>query len=79
MMAQSGEAHNWVRGVPSRARNRASTMRPCRARTQFAFPHLQVNPEQDFTMEWATGHGDTTYFVFVKAQDELARGGWRTF
>ena len=74
VMAQGGSAHNWLRGIPSRASNRASTMRPCRARTQYAFPHIQVNPEQDFIMSWATGHHSSAYFVFVKAENENMLG-----
>ena len=40
-----------------------------RART-VTKPHVQVNVEQKFVMEWATGHGGPTFFVFLRAEDE---------
>lgn len=42
-MASDASAHNWLRSIRSRAGNRASTMSPCRARTTFAYPNIQVN------------------------------------
>ena len=70
LMASSGSAHNWLRSIRSRARNRASTMSPCRARTQFAYPSIQVNANSTFVMEWATGHGGFTEFVMIRADAE---------
>ena len=61
--------HNWIHGVSSRARNTASTIKPCPANTA-TVPHLQVNAEQKFIMEWATGHGGPTFFIFLRAGDE---------
>jgi hypothetical protein len=31
---------------------------------------VQVNAEQKFVMEWATGHGGPTFFIFLRAGDE---------
>ena len=33
------------------------------------YPHIQVNTGQKFVMEWATGHGGPTYWVFLKEED----------
>ena len=74
LMASSGSAHNWLRSIKSRANNRASTVRPCRPRTQFAHPHIQVNANSTFVMEWATGHQGRTDFVVVHARDEQRLG-----
>ncbi len=75
MFASSGSAHNWIRGVGSRANNQASTVSPCRARTQYAHPHIQVNANTTFTMDWATGHHSFTDFVFIHARDEHRLNG----
>ena len=46
-------------------------MAPCRARTEFGHPHIQVNANTTFVMEWATGHANKrTDFIFVHEKDE---------
>lgn len=75
LMASRGEAHNWMHGLRSRANydaGKASTVKPCRARTQFANPNVNVNAGQEFIAEWMTGHGGDTSFVLLRAEDEPA-------
>ena len=69
ILASDASAHNWLRGIPSRARNRASTVSPCRTRSQFSYPSIQVNANTTFVMEWATGHGGSADMVFIHAKD----------
>jgi len=62
-------AHNWIHG-PSRA-NKASTVLPAPQKTGPRQPHYQVGANQEFAVEWATGHpGSYYYFVVLKATDE---------
>lgn len=66
-------AHNWIHG-PSRA-NRASTILPAPPKTASRKPHYQVGANQEFAVEWATGHpGSYYYFVVLKASDENKLG-----
>ena len=72
LLTSDASAHNWLRMAGgSRAGARASTVSPCRVRTQFAYPHIQVNTNSTFVMEWATGHGGATDIVFIHAKDYL--------
>ena len=48
LAAEGASAHNWLRSISSRARNVASTMAPCRVRTQFAYPSIQVSTQRLF-------------------------------
>lgn len=62
-------AHNWIHGV-SRA-SKASTVLPAPPRSGPRQPHLQVGQNQEFAVEWATGHpGSYYYFVVLKSTDE---------
>ena len=75
LMASGSHAHNWMHGLRSRANydaGKASTVKPCRARTQFRYPNVQVNAGQEFMAEWMTGHGGDTMFFVLKAEDERA-------
>ena len=66
----SARAHNWVMKPASRARL-ASTPKPCRARIA-AEPHVQLNPGDEFPVEWRVGHPTyaRTYWTLVRAEDE---------
>ena len=45
-------------------------MSPCLPRSSAA-PHVRVNPDQEFLIEWASGHpGSYHYLVVLKATDE---------
>ena len=73
MLAAPSSAHNWMHGLRSRANydaGKASTTQPCRARTQFSHPHVNVNAGQEFMAEWMTGHGGDVIFLMLKAEDE---------
>ena len=73
MLAAPSSAHNWMHGLRSRANydaGKASTTQPCRARTQFSYPHVNVNAGQAFMAEWMTGHGGDVIFLLLKAEDE---------
>jgi len=73
MLAAPSSAHNWMHGLRSRANydaGKASTTQPCRARTQFSHPHVNVNAGQAFMAEWMTGHGGDVIFLLLKAEDE---------
>jgi hypothetical protein len=66
-------AHNWIHGA-SRA-NKASTILPAPPKTSARKPHYQVGANQEFAVEWATGHpGSYYYFVVLKASDENKLG-----
>ena len=60
--------HNWARSCGSRGGMAASTIKPCPP-IRSHFPHIQVNAEQKFVMEWATGHGGAQFWVFLKQED----------
>ncbi len=60
--------HNWARSSGSRAGNAASTIKPCPQSRQ-PFPHIQVNVQQKFILEWATGHGGGQFWVIIKRED----------
>ena len=47
-------AHNWINSPKSRA-TKASTVAPCLPRTG-SIPGVRANPNQDFLIEWASGH-----------------------
>ena len=59
--------HNWVRTCGSRNNMAASTgpLNPRGPGEQY--PHIQVNAGQRFVLEWATGHGGSTYWVHAHA------------
>ena len=62
------EAHNWINSPQSRA-TKASTVTPCLPRAD-STPHVRANPDQDFLVEWASGHpGSDHFFVVLKATD----------
>jgi len=62
-------AHNWI-GSVSRAKGRATTIRPCLARSS-PKPQVQVSTNQYFEIEWSSGHpGRFAYFVIQHADDE---------
>ena len=87
LMASPGSAHNWMHGLRSRANydaGKASTTKPCRARTQFSYPNVNVNAGQPFMAEWMTGHGASTYFLILRAGEarglpKAARGSGAAF
>ena len=60
--------HNWARSTGSRAANAASTIKPC-PQNRAPFPHIQVNVQQKFILEWATGHGGAQFWVMLKRED----------
>lgn len=68
LFALSVQSHNWIFG-DSRAAM-ASQSRPAPPRAGARLPHRQVGANQDFVVEWSTGHGGDYYFVVVKATDE---------
>lgn len=65
--APLASAHNWMEGTRGRASNLGAN--------QFcspAFPqvtrqkvHMQVALDQDFIVEWASAHGDSTYWIII--------------
>lgn len=62
-------SHNWIHGT-SRA-PKASQLLPAPPRAGPRQPHRQVGANQDFVMEWVTGHpGSFYYFVVLKSTDE---------
>lgn len=70
VVVAGAEGHNWMNSPRSRA-SRASTVSPCRQRTDPNKPHLQVNAGQRFHLEWSNGHYRSThYFAVVRARDE---------
>lgn len=63
-------AHNWIWNPRTRSNNIPSMLPPCPPRTS-KVPGVQVNPGQDFEVEWSTGHaGQPQRFTIVKAADE---------
>ena len=70
LVSTLGSGHNWINSPRSRA-SRASTIMPCRQRTDPDTPHVQVNPAQPFLVEWTNGHPRSThYFVLLPAARE---------
>ena len=66
-------AHNWINSPRSRA-TRASTVQPCRQRTELDAPHVKLSLER-FHVEWTNGHGRSThYFALLRAEDEPLLG-----
>ena len=65
----SVSAHNWIWNPSSRS-SQASTIKPCRAK-KGTTPSIHVNPGQEFSIEWSSGHGPygPHYFTLVKAED----------
>ena len=63
--------HNWVRTCGSRNNMAASTgpLNPRGPGEQY--PHIQVNAGQRFVLEWATGHGGSTYWVGARARPSM--------
>ena len=73
VLAVPTEGHNWMWNPTSRS-SQASTAKPCRARRS-NIPDIHVNPGQEFKLEWATGHGESSnsgahYFTLVKQADK---------
>ena len=64
----SASPHNWARSTGSRAGNAASTLKPC-PQNRAPYPHLKVNVQQKFILEWATGHGGGQFWVIIKRED----------
>jgi len=66
-------SHNWIHsegGVKSRC-GQACPMFPAPPRAGPRKPHLQVGPDQEFLLEWVTGHATSRYyFVVLKADYE---------
>ena len=51
--------------------SRASRGGTARGTRSSAAPHVRVNPDQEFLIEWASGHpGSYHYLVVLKATDE---------
>ena len=74
LLVTAADAHNWLNSPRARA-GAASTIKPCRKRTNFEQPGVQVNRGQEFMIEWMTGHGGTFhYFVILKAEHEERLG-----
>ena len=66
---EGAAAHNWINSPRSRA-SKASTTAPCLQRTD-PRPGVRVNPDQEFLVEWASGHpGSYHFFVVLNAADE---------
>lgn len=63
----SAQAHNWLEGTRGRAAKLGAN--------QFCSPnfpqvnrnaiHLQVGAGQNFVVEWAAAHGDSTYYILI--------------
>lgn len=69
LLARPAAAHNWAEGTRGRS--------PFANNIWPTFPNLdpnrvfmQVNPGQNFVVEWAPAHGDFTYFVALAAINE---------
>jgi len=65
----SSNAHNWIH---SRSRAiKASTLQPAPPRPIDFRPHIRAGQNQEFGVEWATGHkGSEYFFVVLKADHE---------
>lgn len=59
-------AHNWIES-PSRVPF-AATFFPCLP-PRNNFPHVQVSQNQEFQIEWSTGHDRDVYFVLIHRND----------
>ena len=56
---------------PRSRASRASTVSPCRQRTDPLTPSVQVSPGQQFHIEWSNGHSrSTNFFALLRAEHE---------
>eukprot|EP00947_MAST-08B_sp_MAST-8B-sp1_P005836 g5836.t1 len=81
LQAWPAAPHNWVNMPISRA-GKVSTVKPCPPKGLSRAAHFQVGPNQDFEVEWMTGHRNTyTYFAIVHSENEryLVEHSERTF
>ena len=64
------DAHNWLNNPPSRA-SKTSTVTPCPPADLSRPAHMQVGMNQDFEVEFMSGHSYTnTYFAIIRHEDE---------
>jgi hypothetical protein len=63
-------AHNWLHNPSSRA-SKTSTTTPCPPAELSRPAHMQVGPNQEFEVEFMSGHSSTyTYFAIIRHEDE---------
>ena len=63
-------AHNWLNNPASRA-SKTSTVSPCPPADLTRPAHMQVGMNQDFEVEFMSGHSYTnTYFAIIRHEDE---------
>jgi hypothetical protein len=63
-------AHNWLNNPVSRA-SKTSTVTPCPPADLSRPAHMQVGMDQDFEVEFMSGHSYTnTYFAIIRHEDE---------